>query len=133
MKPAKASETPTGRLNSSRRRTKKMTAAKRPRVTELRQVGGASPLVGTVRFDRARLFASSRLRGRPLRGLVSTRPPWVPRFLPLRRFFVSAMSELNLIGRVREPPLDHAAGRVEAANRHVLGIAGERRLRDQAD
>jgi hypothetical protein len=39
--------------------------------------------------ERARAFASSRLRGRE-RRLVSIRPPWVPRCLRRLRFLVCA-------------------------------------------
>ena len=41
-----------------------------------------------LRLARARAFASSRLRGRAARRLVSMRPPWVPRCLRRRFFFV---------------------------------------------
>ncbi len=37
---------------------------------------------------RARFWASARLLGRPRAGRVSIRPPWVPRCLRRRFFFV---------------------------------------------
>ena len=68
-----------------------MTAATRPRMTELRQVGGRSARAAGLRLERARAFASSRLRGRARRRLVSMRPPWVPRRLRRRFFLVWAI------------------------------------------
>jgi hypothetical protein len=69
----------------------KITAAIAPRLIELRQVGGLSVFGAALRPARARAFASSRLRGRPLRRFVSIRPPWVPRCLRLRFFRVWAI------------------------------------------
>ena len=39
----------------------------------------------------------------------------------------------NLVGRGGQPPLDRVSGGVEAADRHVRGIAGEGRLGKEAD
>jgi len=66
----------------------KITAATKALVTALRHVGGASMRGLPFRRDRARALASSRLRGRPARRLVSILPPWVPRRLRRRFFFV---------------------------------------------
>jgi hypothetical protein len=78
-------------LNSTIKSTVKIAAATAPRVIELRQVGGASTFGADLRPERARAFASSRVRGRPTRRLASIRPPWVPRCLRRRFFLVWAM------------------------------------------
>jgi hypothetical protein len=57
----------------------------------LRHVGGVSPRCAGLLRERARAFASSRLRGRPTLRFVSIRPPWVPRRLRRRLFFVWAI------------------------------------------
>ena len=67
-------------------------AATRPRVIELRQVGGWSTRATGLRLERAWAFASARLRGLERRVLVSMRPPWVPRCLRRRFFLVCAMA-----------------------------------------
>src|SRR5215218_3424608 len=91
MKAPKISEGPTSFLKIRISRTAKTTAAKRPRMKELRQVGGRSSLAVGRRLARACAFASSRVRGRLRRAFGSTRPPWVPRRLRRRFLFVWAM------------------------------------------
>ena len=71
----------------------KIAAAMAPRIAAWRQVGGASVFGVGLRRERARDFASSRLCGRPVRRLVSIRPPWVPRCLRRRFFFVCATAD----------------------------------------
>ena len=111
-------------------------AATRPRMIELRQVGGASPRWSARLRPRAgprfRLLAAARAARRAL-GVDAA---------ALGAAVLAAALLLGLGHRLessrsraagREPPLDHVRGRVEAADRHVLRVAGERRRRDQAD
>src|SRR6476661_721371 len=94
-----------------------------------RQVGGRSTfLVFVVRCDRARAFASWRLRGRAVRR-VSIRPPWVPRCFRRRRFFVWAMG-MSLIGKLIEARLDDMPVGVEATQWHLGRELVQRRPRD---
>ena len=65
-----------------------MTAAKTPRIAELRQVGGRSCFGPDLRYDIAWAFASARDRGLLRRAFGSIRPPCVPRRLRCRFFLV---------------------------------------------
>src|SRR5262245_11571103 len=100
----------------------KRTAAIPPFLSALDQLAGwgvRSPGFFLERL-RARACASARLRARPRAGRVSIRPPWVPRCLRRRFFFVWAIGK-----RLAEHVLDHVALRVEILDRNVLRIVLE--------
>src|SRR5215212_3043807 len=77
---------------------------------------------------RARDCASARLRGRPRAGRVSIRPPWVPRCLRRRFFFVLAIDRMRT-----EIVLHHGTPRVEVSDGGLVWISLHRRLRNQPD
>src|SRR5215213_4458849 len=107
-----------------------MTAARAPFLIALDQLGGfgtAGPPFFFVRV-RACAFASDRLRARPRAGRVSIRPPWVPRCLRRRFFFVWAIA-LNLAENV----LDHVTHWIEVADRWLVGISLDGGLWNEAD
>src|ERR1700709_2097087 len=124
MKAPSASEAPSGRLKSSSRIMKKMTAAVMPRMNELRQVGGRSAFATGLRLPpRARALASARLRG--LGRGVGVGAPAVGGAAFAGAFFLGLGHSRNLFGRGREPPLDQVPLGVEAADRHVRRVAGQ--------
>src|SRR5581483_10552487 len=110
---------------------RKRTAATAPFLSAVDQLGGCgtrSP--GFFFFERlrARCCASARLRARPRAGRVSMRPPCVPRCLRRRLFLVWAIER-----RLAENVFDHVTLGIEAADRRLARIAGERLGRGEPD
>ncbi len=128
MKAPRAIAAPIGRLKRTSRRTKKIPAAIRPRTTELRQVGGASPRAAA---GTARASLGFRLLATAWAGAAFGIDP-----AALGAAVLATALLLGLGHRLKskvEAALDRVQVRVEAANRHVLRVAGERRRRDQPD
>ena len=117
MKAPSASATPSGRLKISSSSTAKITAATRPRMIELRQVGGMSPRGGRLAFGAGAGFRLGAAAGRRSAVLVSMRPPWVPRLLAAA-LLLGLGHGRNLVGRGRR-----AAARSRAARGRSRGSA----------
>jgi hypothetical protein len=107
----------------------KSTAAIPPFFSALDQLGGSGTR-GPALFDRlrARACASARFRARPRVGRLSILPPWVPRCLRRRFFFVWAIQ-----WRLAEHVLDDVAPGIEALDRRVARVALEGRLGREPD